>query len=236
MKSTYMVYAILLFGVIVAVCSPHLVTMALRDDSSTYESVEQTQTTTTQYDPGVAVAVPTASEKVTVTKEEVKKEQPEEKKEVVQEPLEEEKNVPTQEQLQAPIIYDGMTLEQLTAKLNNVLHSSLSNTGSYFAKYAIDNGVDPYVAVGITLLETGCHTSCSNAVKSYNNVGGMKSGGHLIKFSSIEEGISRYILNLKKNYYAKGLTTLEQINKRYAPGNTAWTGKVNRYINMIKAS
>ncbi len=230
MKSTYMVYLILLFGVIVAICSPHLVNMALRDDSSTYESIKNEQTTTTEYDPGVAVAVPTANEKVTVTKEEVKQE--------VQniEPLEEEKNVPTQEQLLDPIVYDGMTLEQLSAKLNKVLHSNLANTGSFFAKYSIDYGVDPYIAAGITLLETGCHSSCSNAVKNYNNVGGMKSGGSLVKFSSIEEGISRYILNLKKNYYDKGLTTLEQINKKYAPGNTAWAGKVNKYVDMIKAA
>lgn len=231
MKSNCMVYAILVFGVIVSICAPHLVGMALRSDDSTYETNNEEFATTTQYTPEVAAAIPVADEQVTVVEEK----QPEAKEEVVVEPLEEEKNIPTQEQLLDPIVYDGMTLAQLTVKLNKVLHSTLTNTGTYFAKYCLDYGVDPYIAVAITLHETGCNSICSNMVKQYNNVGGMRSHGGYLRFSTLEEGIKAYIYNLKKNYYDKGLTTLPQMNKKYA-ASTAWSKKVNHYVNKIKAA
>lgn len=235
MKSTYMVYAILLFGVIVAICSPHLVNIALRDSGVTYETNSEEQTISTEYTQEVAVAIPVANEEVTIVDE--TKQQKIEKETVKEkvEPLEEEKNVPTQELLLDPIVYDGLTLEGLTAKLDRALHSNLTGTGTYFAKYSIDYGVDPYIAVGIALHETGCNSVCSKAVKQYNNVGGMKSGGGLIKFSTLEEGIRSYIYNLKKNYYDKGLTTLEQINKKYAANNN-WAKQVNQYVNIVKGA
>ena len=41
--------------------------------------------------------------------------------------------------------------------------------------------------------------------------------------------------NLKKNYYDKGLTTPEAMNKKYAASQT-WAQKVHHYINKIKAA
>lgn len=237
MKSTYMVYVILIFGVIAAICSPNLVNMALRNDDSTYEISSDEQTISTEYNQELAVAIPEVEEDITIVKEtkieEPKKEENVEKEEI--QPLEEEKNVPTQELLIDPIVYDGLTLKELTAKLDRVLKSNLSNTGRYFAKYSIEYGVDPYIALAITLHETGCNGTCSKAVKQYNNVGGMKNSGGLIKFATLEEGIKGYIYNLKKNYYSKGLTTLEQMNKKYA-ASSSWSKQVNRYVNMIKSA
>lgn len=228
MKSNYIVCAILVFGVLVAITAPHLVNIALSGDA-TYETDSKSLTTSAEYNADLAAAIPVAEEKVTVT-EEVAPEPEEEP-----EPLPEEENVPTQEVLRDPVVYDGMTLQELTDKFNRVLRSNLSGTGYYFAKYSIDYGVDPYIAVAISLHETGCNWSCSNAVKNYNNVGGMRSGGGLISFSTIEEGIKGYINNLKKNYYNYGLTTLEQISSKYAASST-WVSQVNGYVNMVKAA
>lgn len=228
MKSNYIVCAILVFGVLVAITAPHLVNIALQGDERAYEADSKELTNSAEYNADLAAAIPVAEEQVTVTET-----APEPKEEV--EPLPEEENEPTQEALREPVVYDGMTLDELTAKLNRALHSNLSGTGYYYAKYSVDYGVDPYIAVGISLHETGCNSSCSNAVKKYNNVGGMRSGGGLITFSSLEEGIKSYIYNLKKNYYDYGLTTLEQINTKYASSST-WASQVNRYVNMVKAA
>lgn len=133
------------------------------------------------------------------------------------------------------VVYDGMTMEELIAKLNRNLSSDLSGYGSSFAKYSIEYGVDPYLAVAITLHETGCTWNCSYLVKACNNVGGMKGSGcgSYGSFASLDAGIEAMISNLSRNYIARGLTTAETIGPRYAMSST-WAGKINGYIERIK--
>lgn len=136
------------------------------------------------------------------------------------------------------IVYEGMTLDELALKLNNSLSSDLSGYGMSFAKYSIQYGVDPYLALAITLLETGCKWGCSSLVKQCNNVGGMKGAGSCLgssyaTFDSLDVGIEAMIKNLSCNYIQKGLVTPEQINTRYATSST-WAYKVNNYISAIR--
>ena len=124
------------------------------------------------------------------------------------------------------IVYDGMT-------------STLDGTGIIYAKKSIEYGVDPYLAVAISMHETGCKWGCSKLLKNCNNVGGMVgkpscNGGKYIAFNSLEEGIDRFVRNIANNYYAYGLTTAEEMNPKYA-ADPAWSEKVNKYINEIKA-
>lgn len=139
-----------------------------------------------------------------------------------------------------PVVYDGLTMNELSEKLNRSLKSTLAGTGEIFAKYAIEIGVDPYLAVAIVLHETGCNYRCSTQVKQCHNVGGMKgspgcNGTSYKKFNTLEDGIYSFIKNLKTNYYDKGLTTPEKMNKKYA-ASTTWATKVHHYINKIKAA
>ena len=53
------------------------------------------------------------------------------------------------------IVYDDLSMEELSDKLNRTLSSDLSNKGESFAKYSIDLGVDPYLATAIAMHETG---------------------------------------------------------------------------------
>ena len=136
------------------------------------------------------------------------------------------------------VVYDGLTLEELSEKLDRSLNSTLSGKGSTFASYSIELGLDPYLALAIVLEETGCKWGCSALVNECNNVGGMKGapgcwGGSYKAFSTLDEGIKGYLDNLYYNYYAKGLTTPELINPIYAE-SPAWAGNVNNYINQIK--
>jgi len=132
-------------------------------------------------------------------------------------------------------LYDGLTIEELGNKLDNLLGSTLDGKGKIIAELAIEKDVDPYVATAIILHETGCKWTCSALVRNNNNVGGMRSSKGYMKFATLELGIEAFINNLAKNYYAKGLNTPELINKKYAT-NKEWYKSINYYINLIKAS
>ena len=133
------------------------------------------------------------------------------------------------------VVYDGMTMEELASKLDRSLSSNLSGYGHAFAKYSVEYGVDPYLAVAITLHETGCKWNCSNLVTSCNNVGGMKGSGcgSYASFNTLEEGIEAMISNLSRNYISQGLTTPETIGTKYAASST-WATKINYYMDTIR--
>lgn len=137
-----------------------------------------------------------------------------------------------------PPVYDNLTYNELVEKINRSLSSTLSDKGSVFVEHTLAYGVDPYLAVAISLHETGCTWGCSYLVKQCNNVGGQKGGssnqcGSYRKFNTLDEGIEGFIANLSKNYVAYGLTTPNTIGPKYAE-DPAWSGKINNYINKIK--
>ncbi len=138
-------------------------------------------------------------------------------------------------------VYENMTIEELTDKLNRNLGSGyIAGKGYLIATHCIETGVDPYIAVAIMLHETGCKYNCSTLVRSCNNVGGQKgapgcNGGSYKAYNTLDEGIIGFIDNLQRNYYSKGLTTVETIAPRYAQ-SSAWPAKINGYINQIRAN
>lgn len=137
------------------------------------------------------------------------------------------------------IIYDGMTLTELTNLLNKSLNSYMTNTGYFFANYTKRTGINPYLSVAIVLLETGCKWKCSTLTVECNNIGGLKGsgscrGGSYSKYNSLDEGITSYLDIIYKNYYLKGLDTPEKMASKYA-ASSEWSNKVNTYINEIKS-
>ncbi len=133
------------------------------------------------------------------------------------------------------IVYDDLSMEELSDKLNRTLSSDLSNKGESFAKYSIDLGVDPYLATAIAMHETGCAWDCSYLAKACNNVGGQKGYGcgEYAYFDSLEEGIYQFVLNIKNKYVDYGLLTADEMNPKYAE-DPSWSSKVNNYIEKIK--
>ena len=130
------------------------------------------------------------------------------------------------------IVYDGLTEQQLIDKINKFLSSDLKNKGELYVTYSLEKGVDPYLAVAISMHETGCKWGCSTLVKECNNVGGQVggpscNGGSYKRYDTLDEGIKGFIDNIAKNYVQKGLTTAEEMNPKYA-------SKVNKYIDEIK--
>ena len=83
----------------------------------------------------------------------------------------------------------------LIDKLNKNLYDTLENTGHYFVDYSIKTGLDPYLAVSIVNLETGCKWGCSYLTKYQNNIGGLRGNGAYLSFNSLEEGINYYLVS-----------------------------------------
>lgn len=133
------------------------------------------------------------------------------------------------------IVYDNMTMDELALKLDKVLHSTMSGKGYLVASYSIEQGVDPYLATAVILLETGCNSSCSTMVNTCHNVGGQKGSGcgAYASFPTLDDGIRAFIDNLNRNYFSRGLNTPETIGPKYAESKE-WPRKVNNYINQIK--
>lgn len=139
------------------------------------------------------------------------------------------------------VVYEGMTLNELGSKLERSLKNELKGYGIVYATYAIEYGVDPYIALGISLYETGCSgNGCSIAAKYCNNVGGMVKGSsscsrsRFAGFETLDEGIELHIKNIVKNYYNYGLYTVEEMQNRYAGGSSTWAAQVNSIIKKIK--
>lgn len=136
------------------------------------------------------------------------------------------------------IVYDGMTLEELADKLDRFLTSDLSGKGYLYASYSLELGIDPYLAVAISMHETGCTWGCSKLVKECNNVGGQVgkpncNGGIYMEYNTLDEGIIGFLNNIYNNYYKYGLTTADEMNSKYA-ADTNWAKAVNNYIEKIK--
>lgn len=133
------------------------------------------------------------------------------------------------------IVYENMTYEELVDKLNRTLSSDLTGMGYAYATYSLELGVDPYLAVAISMHETGCTWNCSYLLKACNNVGGQKGEGcgEYKAYDTLEEGIYGFILNIKNKYVDYGLLTAEQMNPRYAE-DPMWASKVNKYIEKIR--
>lgn len=159
----------------------------------------------------------------------------EKENEVMNEETEIETDGSLEEEILDPVVYENMTLEQLSNKLENSLNSNISGYGNFIASYSLEKGIDPYLATAIMLHETGCTWECSSLVKKCNNVGGMKGSGcgSYGYFNSLEEGIQRFIDNIYNNYYAYGLVNADLMGSKYAE-DPDWSKKVNRHIENIK--
>lgn len=72
------------------------------------------------------------------------------------------------------------------------------------------------IGMAIAMYETGKGTSAAFRNKN-NSMGISPNGGGPRSFGSVEEGIDYGMRNLKRNYFDKGLTTIEQIGAVYAP-------------------
>lgn len=149
----------------------------------------------------------------------------EEKVEVKEEVIEEE---PAEEEVEEVIEY-VCPFDEVTCKIQEV---------------ALTYNIDWKLAVAIAKHETGVYTSY--AFKQLNNVGGMMywngKGTSLRSYDTLDSGIDAFVRNLRNNYIDMGLTSIEQIQKKYAPLgadndpnnlNSHWVSGVYKYYNEL---
>lgn len=131
-------------------------------------------------------------------------------------------------------VFQGMTMEELSKKLDKSLGGILAGHGKTIAEHSLKVGVDPYIVTAIMMHETGNGTS--RIANSCYNFGGQKGSGcgAYKRYGSVDEGLKGMIDNLYNNYYAHGLKTVEAIGPRYAE-SSSWVGMINWYIGKIKA-
>lgn len=93
--------------------------------------------------------------------------------------------------------------------------------------------MDYLTAVSIGAAESGYY-KVTYMLKANNIFGGMSSNG-LIKYKNIEYGVLSYVRLLSKNYYGKGLNTLESIGRVYCPAYDKNGQKVasSHWINLV---
>lgn len=131
-----------------------------------------------------------------------------------------------------------------SVKLNKPALGGLAPYGQAFIDAGRKYGMTPdqvKIGMSIAMHETG--RGSSHAFRNKNNSMGISpNGGGPRSFGSVEEGIDYGMRNLKRNYFDKGLITLEQIGAVYAPIgadndprnlNQHWVKGVRKYYNSL---
>lgn len=106
-----------------------------------------------------------------------------------------------------------------TQKVMDAITKNLGGAFLFKAQYIYEtskkNNVNPMLVAAIMKHETGNGTS--KAVKELNNPGGLMGNNGLMRFNTLEDGINKMIVILKEYYIDQGLTTIEQIQRKYCP-------------------
>lgn len=137
---------------------------------------------------------------------------------------------------------DGLNEEQFRKRMGEA--GVLSNSADAILRIATEHRIDPVLFAAITLHETGNGTS--NAVRSYNNPGGMMNPktnwSTLIRYPSLDAGLQSTAKTLDRLVNKGGLKTVEALGKVYAPVGAAndptglnrhWPSRVTQYINEL---
>ena len=138
-----------------------------------------------------------------------------------------------------PEIPQNLTVEE--EKKEECIFDEVSCKIHSIAKKIGMNEEQTLISIAISRWETGNYTS--KAFKEKNNVGGMMCTRGLIHYNSLDEGIEKFLINLKNNYFDIGLDTIEKIQKKYCPVGAAndptglnqyWLGGVTNLYNEMK--
>lgn len=110
----------------------------------------------------------------------------------------------------------------------------VENLIKYFTN--IYKNVDYTTAISIGAAESGYY-QVKYMLRCNNVFGGMSSNG-LIKYKNIEYGTLSYIRMLSRNYYGKGLTTVESIGRVYCPTYNASGYKIAspHWVNLVRTA
>lgn len=139
---------------------------------------------------------------------------------------------------------DGSLVQQINDFLR-ARNSPLAGLGNTFVQAGQQHGVDPRLLVAISGGETSFGTT-GNATGLHNAWGWMGGpGGHLSSFPDWQTGINTIAGGLRSGYIDQGLTTIPQIQTKWAPIgagndprnlNSNWRKTVGGFYNQLGGS
>jgi len=111
-------------------------------------------------------------------------------------------------------------LNRINSSMRNVRHipftgdpGYIKDLINYFA--TIYPNVCVHTLLSIAAAESG-HFRAPHKLRA-NNIWGAMSGGRILRYNNIELGTLTFVRLMSRNYYGRGLTTLETIGAVYAP-------------------
>lgn len=132
--------------------------------------------------------------------------------------------------------------DKVIKSIENNLQGAFKGKAPFIYQKSKEYNVNPMLVAAIARHETG--NGSSKAVVELNNPGGLMGSNGLIRYKSLDSGIESMIKNLKVLYIDMGLTSIEQIQKKYAPLkadndptnlNVYWTPMVTKnYLKILE--
>lgn len=105
--------------------------------------------------------------------------------------------------------------DKVIKAIENNLQGAFKGKAPFIYQKSRQYNVNPMLVAAIARHETG--NGSSKAVVELNNPGGLMGSNGLIRFNSLESGIESMVKTLKNLYIDMGLTSIEQIQKKYCP-------------------
>lgn len=107
-------------------------------------------------------------------------------------------------------------------------NSPLASYAQEFVTYADENNLDYRLVPAITGVES---TFGKNIPENSYNAYGWANG--VYKFTSWEDSISHVSMTLKSKYIDRGVDSISEIARVYAPPSKTWSGNVQFFISKI---
>lgn len=107
-------------------------------------------------------------------------------------------------------------------------NSPLAEYAKEFVDYADSNNIDYRLVPAITGVES---TFGKRIPKGSYNAYGWANGAYT--FESWEDSISHVSETLKTKYFDRGVESISEIARVYAPPSTTWGGKVSFFVSKI---
>ena len=105
------------------------------------------------------------------------------------------------------------------------------NMGQVYYELEQEHGINAYFALAVSFNEVGVREMSNLATKN-NNTYGLMNG---VKYDSIEDCTDYFFRLIKKYYVGSGLSSVEEISKKYCPGNdnASWIETVSFYMEEL---
>lgn len=130
------------------------------------------------------------------------------------------------------------TINNFVEKSGSKFKSVLLGKGEDFLNIAVENNIDVFILMGITMIESANGTS--RLARDKNNVGGLMGPNGGLSFKNVTDSIQGSAKVVYRNVYDKGLESINSVGMRgnyCCAGSSkrkAWVNNVITFANKIR--